>query len=117
LFAIHDAQMLELDFSPLVLEIVEQFGRGCPSEPLAAMFHEQLAWAWDAAAAIAADRTGIRCVALSGGVFCNQRFTESLQARLEQRGLRVLRHRLVPPNDGGLAYGQAAVAAARAGGR
>ena len=117
LFAIHDEQMLELDFSPLVRQIVEQFGRGCPSEPLAAMFHEQLACAWDGAAAIAADRTGIRCVALSGGVFCNQRFTESLQARLEQRGLRVLRHRLVPPNDGGLAYGQAAVATARAWGR
>ncbi len=114
LFDIHDDQWLELDFARLVIEIVDRISRGWPAEHLAATFHDQLSAAWDAAVAVAAERTGIRCVALSGGVFCNQRFTISLQTRLQQRGLRVLRHRLVPPNDGGLAYGQAAVAAARA---
>jgi hydrogenase maturation protein HypF len=80
---------------------------------LAALFHSQLARAWDAAVAQAMQTTGLSTVALSGGVFCNQRLTAELTARLENRGARVLRHHLVPPGDGGLALGQAAVAAAR----
>jgi hydrogenase maturation protein HypF len=104
--------MMELDFSPLVGEIVERVERGWPVEELAAMFHDQLARGWDAMVGEAAQRTGIGMVALSGGVFCNQRFTEALSFLLARRGLRVLRHRLVPPNDGGLSFGQAAAAAA-----
>jgi len=113
LFAIETAELVELDLSPLVREIVEGVDGGRPCEELARLFHEQLARGWEAMAAAAAHRSEVRCVALSGGVFCNQRLTEDLTMRLEGRGLRVLRHRLVPPNDGGLAYGQAAIAAAR----
>jgi hydrogenase maturation protein HypF len=79
---------------------------------LAALFHSQLAAAWDAAVAQAMRTTGLHTIALSGGVFCNQRLTAELTVRLERRGGRVLRHRLVPPGDGGLALGQAAVAGA-----
>jgi hydrogenase maturation protein HypF len=50
---------------------------------------------------------------LSGGTFQNLRLLGSVTARLEARGYRVLSHRLVPPNDGGISYGQAAVAAER----
>ena len=59
------------------------------------------------------ERQGTRV--LSGGSFQNLRLLASLRGRLEQSGFRVLSHRLVPPNDGGVSYGQAAVAAATLG--
>ena len=50
---------------------------------------------------------------LSGGVFQNRRLLESTVALLRDAGLRVLTPERLPPNDGGIAYGQVAVAAAR----
>jgi hydrogenase maturation protein HypF len=52
-------------------------------------------------------------VCLTGGTFQNLRLLHSTTARLEAEGFRVLAHRLVPPNDGGISYGQAVVATAR----
>jgi hypothetical protein len=52
-----------------------------------------------------------RTVVLSGGTFQNLRLLGSTTRRLEQHGFRVLTHRLVPSNDGGIGYGQAAIAA------
>jgi hydrogenase maturation protein HypF len=52
-------------------------------------------------------------IALSGGVFQNAVLNDRVVARLEARDLKVLRHRHVPANDGGLSLGQAVVAAAR----
>jgi hydrogenase maturation protein HypF len=56
-------------------------------------------------------QTGLKQVVLSGGVFQNCLLTEMVVSRLEKSGLAVLTHSLVPPNDGGLALGQAVVAA------
>ncbi|MFZ2087376.1 MAG: hypothetical protein WAU47_02270, partial [Desulfobaccales bacterium] len=61
------------------------------------------------------ERTGLNMAALSGGVFQNGLLAMSLKTRLEHQGFEVLTHRLVPPNDGGLSLGQAAIAAARLG--
>ena len=61
--------------------------------------------------------TGLSAVVLSGGVFLNALLTREGSARLGGDGFRVYRHRLVPPNDGGLSLGQLAVAAARPVGR
>jgi hydrogenase maturation protein HypF len=83
---------------------------GRAREEVAAAFHETVA-AGAAEACVTA--AGPRLVVLSGGTFQNLRLLESTRRRLEERGFRVLSHRLVPPNDGGLSYGQAAVAAAR----
>jgi hydrogenase maturation protein HypF len=86
-------------------------GRRAPAE-IAAGFHHALAQALAGAAADAAETAGIGRVGLTGGVFQNAVLVESTRAALESRGLRVLTHRLVPPNDGGLALGQAAIATA-----
>jgi hydrogenase maturation protein HypF len=100
-----------VDLSPLVIHLVQQSGQ-VPAAQLAALFHEQFALAWEIAILQAVQKTGVRTVGLSGGVFCNQILTTRLSQRLQERGLRVLRHRLVPPNDGGIALGQATIAAA-----
>ena len=98
-----------IEFSPLVETVVSDLLAGQPPSLIAAAIHR-----WVADAAVAASRqarevTGLEAVALSGGVFQNRRLVELLVPELEQAGLQVLRHRQVPPNDGGIALGQAAV--------
>jgi hydrogenase maturation protein HypF len=63
--------------------------------------------------ATVASRAGLGTVVLSGGVFQNRVLLSATAALLEQRGLRVLVPERLPPNDGGVSYGQAAVAVAR----
>jgi hydrogenase maturation protein HypF len=58
------------------------------------------------------DLTGLEVVVLSGGVFMNALVLREAASRLHAIGFRVCRHRLVPPNDGGLSLGQIAVGAA-----
>ena len=99
-----------IDLAPLIRHIAQS---PLPPDALAGLFHDQLAAAWAEATRQAAEEHGISTVVMSGGVFCNQRLTERLSALLESAGLEVLRHRVVPPNDGGLALGQAAIASAR----
>jgi len=85
---------------------------GRPRAEIAAAFHEGVAAAFATACSAAGSPA---TVALSGGCFQNLRLLSSLRNRLEDAGFRVLAHRLVPPNDGGVSYGQAAVAAATLG--
>ncbi len=103
----------QIDFSPLVRELVDRLEQGASTDELAYVFHEQFAQAWASVVIEASGRTGLRTVVLSGGVFCNARLTRRLDELLGAAGLQVLRHRAVPPNDGGLSLGQAAVACAR----
>ena len=58
------------------------------------------------------DRTGLDVVALGGGVFQNALLVDGAQRELAARGFTVLRPRLLPPNDGGIALGKILVAAA-----
>ena len=64
-------------------------------------------------AARACERSGVHTIALGGGVFQNARLLVRTRERLESLGLEVLVPRALSPNDGGVSYGQAAVAAAR----
>jgi hydrogenase maturation protein HypF len=75
-------------------------------------FHRGLADATARACAALADRHGTGVVVLSGGVFQNQRLLEGTASLLRGAGLEVLTPRRLPANDGGISYGQAAVAAA-----
>ena len=55
----------------------------------------------------ARERTGLRTAALTGGVFQNTLLLELTREKLERERFRVLLHSLTPPNDGGIALGQA----------
>ena len=82
-----------------------------PVESLALAFHEALAGAVAEAAMMTAPPRGIRLVGLTGGVFQNAVLLSLTRHRVRRTGLDVLTHREVPTNDGGLALGQAVVAA------
>jgi hydrogenase maturation protein HypF len=102
-----------IDPAPVLVAMVADLRRGVPAAAIAAGFHDAVAEAVAALAGVVAAGAGIRDVGLTGGVFQNAVFTTKLRRRLHERGLRVLTHSLVPPNDGGLALGQMAVLAAR----
>jgi hydrogenase maturation protein HypF len=97
------------DGAELIAAVHDDLAAGRPRDEIAAAFHETVA---AAAAAACADAGEPGTVVLSGGTFQNLRLAESTARNLEALGFRPLTHRLVPPNDGGISYGQAAVAAA-----
>ena len=74
--------------------------------------HSSIAHVTVSACARLAARHGTETVVLAGGVFANRRLLESTTAGLEQAGLRTLTPERLPANDGGISYGQAAIAAA-----
>ncbi len=98
------------DGAGLVAAVDDDRASGRPAAEIAAAFHEAVA---AGAAAACAEVDDPRTVVLSGGTFQNLRLAASTRRRLEEHGFRVLEHARVPPNDGGVSYGQAAVAAAR----
>jgi hydrogenase maturation protein HypF len=101
-----------LDPLPLLVALGELRERGDDVHVLAARFHESVVRASTEVARAVAAVAGIGIVALGGGSFQNARLLTGVRRRLEDAGLRVLVPRLLPPNDGGISYGQAAVAAA-----
>ena len=94
----------------LLKELIRRRLDGRSSEELAWDFHTGLARLIAAGAVKCREMTGIGCCALSGGVFQNTLLLKLCLQHLEKYGFKILRHHLVPPNDGGIALGQAAVA-------
>ena len=107
------AELLGLDARPTIRAVVRDLEHGVPAPRVAAHFHNALAAATASASASAARRSGSDMVVLSGGVFQNRTLLTRTAELLRGRGLRVLIPELLPPNDGGIAYGQLAVASAR----
>ena len=110
-----DVEDGQLRLGGLVRALVDGVRAGRPSEALALGFHRALASATTRLVVGAANEQGVDTVGLTGGVFQNRLLLDQLTAELRSTGLRVLTHRRVPPNDGGLSLGQAVVARARAG--
>jgi hydrogenase maturation protein HypF len=110
--------LLRFDPAPLWWAIADDLSHGRLASVIAARFHRGLAHSLVAmvrriVAQRAADGRPIERIALSGGCFQNRRLLEDVTRLIEADGLICLSHSRVPSNDGGLALGQAAIAAAR----
>ena len=101
-----------LDPSEAIRAIASDAAAGAGAGAISTRFHRGLADALARACEGIASERGTELVVLSGGVFQNRLLTEGTAARLEAAGLRVLLNERVPANDGGISFGQAAVAAA-----
>jgi hydrogenase maturation protein HypF len=100
-----------IEVSPMIRSIVADLNRKRAGSYVACKFHNTVAaYTLDACSRIRKSH-GLGGVALSGGVFQNMYLTEKLSELLDADGFKVYRHRAVPPNDGGISLGQAAVAA------
>jgi hydrogenase maturation protein HypF len=95
--------------------IVDDLQGGVPVSAVSARFHNTLAYLVAETCLLVRADTGLARVALSGGVFQNRYLTEKCVPILKRGGFEVFTHSLVPPNDGGLALGQAIIAGWQAG--
>jgi hydrogenase maturation protein HypF len=102
---------LELDTRSLLAEMALRWIRGEPASEIAAGFHATMAY-WIAEMAQRALGGEVRAIALAGGCMVNRHLRNLLSLELERRGFRPLLPFKVPPGDGGIAYGQAVLAAA-----
>lgn len=104
-----------LNWAPMWKALLADLADGRPAELIAARFHHTLARAVADTAAMLLAREGLERVVLSGGVFQNALLAGLVQEALARRDIPVLAAPGVPLNDGGLALGQAAIAAAGGG--
>jgi hydrogenase maturation protein HypF len=103
----------EIVGADLVRHVVADLLAGVEAERVAARFHGGVAAAIMAGCRLVRAASGVTTVALSGGVFQNVLLLSRVVPLLEADGFRVLLHGRVPPNDGGISLGQAAVAGRR----
>jgi hydrogenase maturation protein HypF len=94
-------------------ELLTDLRTGTSKAQIAARFHDGVADGFARAAVLARAASGWNQVVLSGGCMHNRRLARLLRVKLEAEGFEVYQHRHVSPGDGGLSYGQVAVAAAR----
>ncbi|MGI8333091.1 carbamoyltransferase HypF [Actinomadura scrupuli] len=107
---ITDGDPFLMEGTDLVLAAADDLRAAVPVPVIAARFHHGVAALILGACTRVRTASGLRTVALSGGVFQNRLLLERTVPALERRGFRVLTHRRVPPNDGGISLGQAAIA-------
>jgi hydrogenase maturation protein HypF len=108
-----EGESLTLDTLTIFRRVIEEYLYGLGPDKIAARFHNSMVRLLTATCVLVREQTGLDLVALSGGVFQNALILTRLSESLEKGGFRVLTHRLTPPNDGCIALGQVAVAAAR----
>jgi hydrogenase maturation protein HypF len=110
---VDDSPTWVIDTRPLIRAVADEVNRRTARQIIARRFHTTMVEVIVAVCSKLREETGLDAVALSGGVFMNVLLTREVTARLADEEFRVYRHRLVPPNDGGLSLGQLAIAAAR----
>jgi hydrogenase maturation protein HypF len=100
----------QIPISPLILGIVRDLEKGYPVSRISHKFHFTVIHLFTRLCVVISKRTGIRQVALSGGVFQNAFLLEGFLRALPQNGFEVFSHTQVPSNDGGISLGQALIA-------
>jgi hydrogenase maturation protein HypF len=107
---IAESDRLVICGADLVRSCADDLRAGVTVPVIAARFHHGVVDAITRSCVILAERTGLRAVALSGGVFQNLLLLDAVVSALKRLGFRVLTHSRVPTNDGGISLGQAVVA-------
>jgi hydrogenase maturation protein HypF len=110
-FAIDETH--ELQPAPMWQQLLTDLKHGIEPAVIAARFHLGLTEAIEHLTQRLRHTHAVTKVVLTGGVFQNRLLQQRVHQKLTQLGLTVLTHQQVPPNDGGLSLGQAAIAAAR----
>ena len=105
---------LVIDSAPVLAAVLDDVVYETPAPVISARFHRAVVAAVTTTCARLASELGLTQVALSGGVFMNRLVVGGAVAGLREAGLTPLTHLRLPANDGGIAFGQAVVAWARA---
>lgn len=95
--------------SPLIQDVASALQKGMAISEISRRFHRTLLNCFQEIIGYASSVTGIKTVALSGGVFQNALLFETLMSELQEGGYNVLAHAFVPSNDGGISLGQAVI--------
>ena len=100
----------ELDFRPLLMAVAQDRVRGRAAREIARCFQRGIAQALCEAVGAISRSYGLDTVVFSGGVFQNELLLEDLKSLLTTESVQVWTNHAVPPNDGGISLGQAALA-------
>ncbi len=110
-FAIEPGEAMQVDFRPAIAEVAAEVANGHSASAIAGRFHNTVAAAIAETCRRIRAETRLNRVCLSGGTFQNLRLLTTSAAELRSAGFELFLHAKVPPNDGGIALGQAAIAA------
>ena len=109
-FALEESEPMQLDMRPMIEEIVRDLTHTTPIGVISARFHNTMAAVILEVCRRIRKQENLARVCLSGGVFQNMYLLKHTVRDLDKDGFQVFLHALVPPNDGGISLGQAAIA-------
>jgi hydrogenase maturation protein HypF len=104
---------LRIPVARIISAVVHDLNCGLATTNIAARFHETMIAIINTVCSVIRRERGVNDVVLTGGVFQNKRLSSGAARALSLAGFTIYRHQAIPANDGGIAYGQAAIVAAR----